>query len=400
MTSVTSMGACGQQRQGPPEVFVAHVVLSLDCGGLERVVLDLIREGCRRGQQAAVICLERPGTLAPDVEALGVEVVSLGKPEGLRLRTIGRLATILKKLAPTVVHTHQIGALFYAGPAAHRVKVPLIVHTEHGKHYGKRRRTRWLGWLAARHAQRFFCVSKDIASEALVHRIVPREKIDVVPNGIDVSRFSGRQDMQRLRDSLGIPRDVPVIGTIGRLHEIKRQDLLLRGFAQLRRRMPDTHLVLVGDGPLKGELEQLARDLGLAGSVHFAGYHRQPEQFLSLMKVFTLTSRSEGMPLVVLEAHAAGLPVVASRVGGLPEMIDHGRTGLLFSSGKEEELVEALFTLLSEPDVARGMGEAGRAHVEALFTVRHMYETYQQHYAGLLAGKASALEPARALGER
>ncbi len=400
MSSITAQETSGQERQGrPEEVFAAHVLLSLDCGGLERVVLDLIREGCRRGQQAAVICLERPGTLAPDVEALGVEVVSVGKPEGLRLRTIGKLATILQRLAPTVVHTHQIGALFYAGSAARRAKIPLIVQTEHGKHYGRRRRTRWLGWVAARHAQRFFCVSKDIASEALAHRIVPREKIDVVPNGIDVSRFSGCQDTRELRDSLGIPENVPVIGTIGRLHEIKRQDLLLRGFAQLRRRIPETHLLLVGDGPLRGELEQLARDLGLAASVHFAGYQSQPEQFLAMMKVFTLTSRSEGMPLVVLEAHAAGLPVVASRVGGLPEMIEHGRTGLLFSSSQEEELVEALFTLLSEPDVARGMGEAGRARVQSRFTVRHMYETYQQHYAGLLAGRASALEPARALGE-
>ncbi|MBV8610094.1 MAG: glycosyltransferase [Singulisphaera sp.] len=371
-------------RGSPPSLLVAHVVLSLDCGGLERVVLDLIRGGAAVGQRTAVIGLERPGVLATEAERSGAAIVCLSKRPGIRPGVIDRVKSTLRELRPDVVHTHQIGALFYAGPAAKGVGIPSIVHTEHGKHFDGRFRTRLLGQLAGRYAAKFFCVSADIASEVLAHRIVPRRKIHVVPNGIDTARFAGHGDAGPLRQSLGIPAGAAVVGTVGRLDVIKRQDLLIRAFVRVGQRISEPHLLLVGDGPLLRDLRELASGLGLLGRVHFVGYQAEPERYLRMMDVFALTSRSEGMPLAVLEAWAAGIPVIASRVGGLPEMIDDGRTGVLFDSGDEDALVEALCGLLTDAGRAGRIGEAGRLRVESLYSLRRMVESYRCHYLELI----------------
>jgi len=145
-------------------LHIAHVVLRLDVGGLERVVLDLVREAQREGHETSVICLERPGVLARSAIELGARVVSLAKRPGLRPGLVKRIARTLAALQPDVVHTHQIGALLYAGRAARRLRLP-VVHTEHGKHYAGRLRTRLLGRLAARSARRIFAVSADILRE-------------------------------------------------------------------------------------------------------------------------------------------------------------------------------------------------------------------------------------------
>jgi glycosyltransferase involved in cell wall biosynthesis len=182
-----------------------------------------------------------------------------------------------------------------------------------------------------------------------------------------------------------------VIGTIGRLSDVKRQDLLLNAFAQVRTRIPGAHLVTVGDGPLMPVLRSLASDLGLEESCHLVGYQAEPANYLHLMDVFALTSRSEGMPLVVLEAWAAGVPVVASRVGGLVELISDGKNGLLFGSGDELALSAALEQLLLRPELGRQMAEEGRRLVESQFGVRRMASVYAAHYQELL-GLGRAVE--------
>jgi glycosyltransferase involved in cell wall biosynthesis len=179
-----------------------------------------------------------------------------------------------------------------------------------------------------------------------------------------------------------------VIGTTGRLSEIKRQDILIRGFAQLRTRVPSARLVIVGDGELRDELGRLAESLGVSHAVHFAGYTTDPQHYHHMFDIFALTSRAEGTPQAVIEAGVAGRPVVASRVGGVPELVEHGETGLLFSSGDETALAEALYRLITDGDFARGLAQAGRCRVEERYDVRRMADDYHHDYLTLRKRRA------------
>jgi glycosyltransferase involved in cell wall biosynthesis len=327
-------------------------------------------------------------------QAAGAEIRCVNKPPGRRPETVDRLREIFDELRPDVIHTHQIGALYYAGPAAKRAGVRAVVHTEHINHSSKRTgvvdrvKIRMLWGLAGRHARRFFGVSQDIVEAAATYGVVPRRKLAVVYNGIDTATFAAtpeaREEAFQAFHSLGICKGQKVIGTVGRLAEVKRHDLLIRGFARVLIDHPATALLIVGDGPERSALEGLADSLGIRDRVHFAGYREQPELLLRGMDVFALASRMEGMPLAILEAWAAGVPVVASRVGGVPALIDHGRTGLLFDSGDEEALAMHLGGLLANPIQARQIGEAGRIQAVAKYDSSVMSSSYNDYYREIL----------------
>lgn len=368
---------------------VVHVVLSLDPGGLERVVIDLVREGRRFGQLASVVCLERLGVLVSELEAARVPAFCVEKRPGLRLGAVGRLRTLFNILQPDVIHTHQIGALFYAGPAARTAGAPVVVHTEHGKHYASRRRTRWLGRLAGLYAQRLFGVSRDIAEELRACRIAAQERIAVAPNGIDLARFRDCAAGAATRREFGIPPSAPLVGAVGRLAEIKRHDLLIHAFVRVRLRIPDARLLLVGDGPGRSSLEKLAARVLPADCIRFAGRQAAPERFLKAMDVMALTSRSEGMPLAVLEAWAAGTPVVATRVGGIPELVADGKTGLLVDFGDVDQLAASIERLLADRPIAAQIAAAASRAAEQ-YSLEQMAANYQRHYDDLLSSPGDA----------
>ncbi|WP_076344162.1 glycosyltransferase [Paludisphaera borealis] len=382
MISIQRDGLPPESKAGP--LRVVHALLSLDVGGLERNVVNQVRLAPSLGQDVTVVCLERPGDLASQAEALGARIICLDKPPGIRLGLIHRIATVLRELGPQVVHTHDVTTLFYTGPAARRAGVPLVVHTEHGRGDYHHFRKRLLGRLAGLYARPFYCLTEDMAAWVTSHRIVPRRKIRLIFNGIDMARFREPCVPDAVRSELGISPESPVIGTVGRLSEIKRQDVLIQAFARIRQRVPSAHLILVGDGPLRQSLGELAVALGLGDGVHFVGFRPHSAPYLRAMDVFALTSRSEGMPQAVLEAQIVGVPVVVNRVGGLPELIDHGRTGLLVEPGNELELAESLLSLLSDPERRRQMSEAGRREVESRYDIGRMADEYHHHYLDLL----------------
>ncbi len=380
---------------GGDALRVTHVVLSLDVGGLERVVLDLVRRGRSLGQRPAVICLERRGELAGDAEAAGAEVICLGKPPGIRPEVVGRIAVALRGLGPGAIHTHQIAALFYAGPAARLLGSRSIVHTEHGDHLARcvgpsaRARARLLRAIAGRQAARFVCVSGAIAESVMQLGAVPRRRVSVVPNGIDTSAGPGPGAAGRAEalGTLGLGPSGPVIGTLGRLAEVKRQDVLIRGFARILPAHPGARLVLIGEGPERPALLELARSLGLGDRVHLAGYRADPERLLATLDAFALTSRSEGMPLAILEAWSAGVPVVASRVGGIPALVRDGVDGLLFEPGDVDGLASRLLGLLGDPALARRIGRAGRSRATSEFDSSIMASAYDRLYREAMAAR-------------
>jgi sugar transferase (PEP-CTERM/EpsH1 system associated) len=372
---------------------------SLDVGGLERNVMNQVKQASRLKQRVTIICLERPGELANLVKENGAEVICLNKPPGIKLGLVSKLKNILRELRPEVVHTHQIATLFYGGPAARLAGVPVVVHTEHGQEkYAQQFKTRMLARIGVYFANTFFCLTEDMAGAIRKNSIAPDRKIRVIFNGIDTAQFLQPCDTKAVRQSLNIPPDAPVIGTCARLTEIKRQDVLIRAFTKVHAQFPAAHLLLVGDGPLRGDLEKLAEAQGLKDVVHFAGYQSPTTPFVQAMSIFALTSRSEGMPQAAIEASVCGLPVVASKVGGLPELIEDGKTGILFPVGDESALAEALCGLLADPQKARAMGDAARQRAVSKFDIARMADDYERHFLEILgsgSGRVHAVAEAR-----
>lgn len=376
------------------EPHIVHGVMSLDVGGLERLVLDLAKLHLRRGWRVTVICVERRGRLSDSIEAMGAEVISLDKPPGRQKSWIAKTRACLQSLAPEIVHTHQIGALCYLGQAARGMPGSRVVHTEHSDHVrhakgvGSKLKNR-LRWRAyGKWADRICCVSDDVAASMGRWGTVPPEKLTVVRNGIDMAVYEDTAQRLAIRAQLGIAQDAWVVGTVGRLHEVKQQDELIRAFAIAGREGSKfqegtrSRLVVVGDGPERDRLERLAKDWAVADRTIFAGYQARPENFYAAMDLFALTSRHEGLPLSILEAWASGLPVVASAVGGIPKLVSDQQTGLLYPSGDVERLRDALDRFYSDSDFAQRIAAAGRCEVRQHYSLQQMAEQYEQCYRG------------------
>jgi len=369
---------------------VLHGVLSLDVGGLERIVVDLASIAAGR-QRVEVVTVERPGMLAEGVRLNGVPVHDLGKPPGRRKDWIAKAEECLTRIRPDVVHTHQIGAAWYLGPAAKRLGIP-VLHTEHGNVFAREPgiraqiKNRLLYRRTAEVVNRFCCVSQEIADAMARWRTVPRSKIRIVPNGVDLGT-DRELSRGKVRGDLGIPDSAWVVGTVGRLHEVKRQDLLLRAAFGLSRRAIDAWVLLVGEGPERKALEALVQELGIAERTRFVGYQSDPRPYLSAMDAFALTSRSEGFPVSLLEAWTCGLPTVCTAVGGIPNIVSDRVDGLLVPSGDVPAIEAALQLLANDPELAQRLGRAGLSRVRQDYSLQRMAETYEGLYRDLVVSR-------------
>jgi glycosyltransferase involved in cell wall biosynthesis len=359
--------------------MIVHGVLSLDVGGLERIVVSLAKYVVARGEAVTVVCVERPGALAPELESIGVKVVSLNKPPGRYASYIVTAEKVLRELQPRVLHTHQIGAAWYLAPAAKRLSVR-VVHTEHGNPFA--RATSWLETMNLRHLMHrtaksidaFAAVSPEIAKTITRFRTVPAAKVTVVPNGIAIVEPTRSRD--KIETSLSIPQGMFIIGSVSRLNEVKRQDILLRAVAKVT----NAWVILVGDGPERDSLERLAEELGIRSRVIFAGYQPQPADFLAAMDVFALTSRSEGFPVSLLEAWAARVPVIVSATGGLRSIVRDGETGWLVPVGDVDAFAAAFEKVRSNRNQSRELAAAGHRELLEHYTLDRMTERYESLY--------------------
>ncbi|AGP42094.1 glycosyltransferase family 4 protein [Sorangium cellulosum] len=372
---------------------VAHVVLSLNVGGLERVVLRLL-ERTARDRFAPIVCaLEEPGALAEELARLGVPLVVLPRRPGLDPGLPVRLSAWLRREGIRLVHTHNPGPHLYGALAAGLARAaslpgrgggPCVIHTKHGRNYPKQKRKVLVNRLAAALTDRVVAVSDDARAVALeVERVDPARVVTIL-NGVDTDVFRPG-DAGAARARLGVPASGYHVGCVARLSPEKDHATLLAAFARLREVRPDAHLTLIGDGPLRPALEEQAARLGLGGAVTFTGTRGDVAELLPAFDVFALASLTEGISLTLIEAAAAGLPIVATRVGGNPEIIEEGSTGLLVSPGAPEPLAAALEAVAAREDRA-AMGERGRARVIERFGLDQMVRAYEALYAEVLGG--------------
>jgi glycosyltransferase involved in cell wall biosynthesis len=364
---------------------IVHILSSFGMGGQERVAYDLAVGQLAAGHHVTALSLAPPpdGPLAAEFRAAGVEVerVARAKP-GLDPVLILRLAWWLRGHHTQLVHTHNRMALIYGAPAG-RLAHAAVVHTKHGNN--PKGGTRLLAAnLAARCADAFVAVSDETAAFARKRREIDERKLLVIPNGIELGRFNPAPAARdRVRRELGIPAGAWVIGTVGRIAPEKNHALLVRAIAPLLG--PETRLVVAGDGPLLPELKALVQSLGVAGFVHLLGVRRDVPDVLNALDTFVLSSDTEGLPLVVLEAMATALPVLSTRVGGVPNVLEEGQTGMLVPVGDEAALRDRAAQLRGDPAGSRALGERARSAAMTKFSAERMKREYLDLYARVLS---------------
>ena len=360
---------------------IAHVLSSYGVGGQERVALDLAIGQKARGHDVSVISLapEPDGAMAQEFAQAGIAVGRVPKRGGLDPTLVPRLALELRRQHIDVVHTHNPLPLIYGAPAARLIGAAAI-HTKHGINPGSRGH-RMLRRAAAKLTHAFVAVSSTTEAQAREQHDAPEAKLHTIPNGIRLDRYAPDAEARAAaRVELGLG-DAWVIGTVGRLDQFKNQAMLVRAAAPLL--SSSVRLVIIGDGDARGDVEAAVAALPDPRWVVLTGRRMDVPKLVHAFDVFALSSKSEGLPLVVPEAMAAGLPIVATSVGGLPSVVDEGVTGLLVPVD-EAAFGAALATLAHDRALARAMGAKGREVALARYSHDRMVDAYLALYARAL----------------
>ena len=387
--------------EGRP-VRVLRVIARLNVGGPALHVTYLARGLAERGYETTLVAgdvARGEASMSFVAEQAGVEIVTLPglsrelSPVRDALAAF-RLARLIRKLRPDVVHTHtaKAGAVGRTAALLAWPRRPVVVHTFHGHvlrgYFGTGGTLvfRAIETLLARASDRLIAVSPEVRDELVALHVATRERFSVVRLGIELEprvRFDGDPDEVRRRH--GIPEGKFVVGWFGRMTAVKRTDDLLTMLAGVRERGVDALLLLVGDGDDRERLEQRAHDLGLARSCLFLGYQEDVAPWYAICDAVVLTSASEGTPVTIIEALAAGRPVVATKVGGVPDVVDEGETGFLVRPHDTHALAERLEILAGDPVRRRAMGDLGRARMLERYAVERLVEDVDALYRELLA---------------
>ena len=361
---------------------VAHVVVGLQVGGLERVVVNLALGTRAHGYAPLVVCLDEPGELAAELTDSEVPVYALHKRPGRDWRTVLRLAALLRRERVSLIHTHNPMPHFHGTLAAMLAGVRARIHTKHGRNYpedrGRVLQNRWLSMAASM----IVPVSGDVNRVVLEIERVPPRKTRLILNGVDTNRYRPPPDKVELDG--GPRRHSFTIGTVARLSPEKDQGMMLSAFALLLEKRADARLIFVGDGPSASELRAHAETLGIAAQVEFRGQRRDIPAQLGAFDLFTLSSQTEGLSMTILEAMASGLPVVATDVGGNRECVQPPECGLIVAPGDPKALAAAWLKVLVDAEAARRMGVASRHRAEAVFSLEQMTARYAHLYDEIL----------------
>ncbi len=352
---------------------VMQIVHALCPGGSEMLASAIATAGVAQGTRMSICALHQGGALEAVLHPAGVTTHALARRPGFQPRVLVRLYRLFRRERVSVVVTHHLAQLFYSAIGA-RLAGSRLLHVEHEFYTlasaTAKRRLR----IAARLAERVVGVSEEIA-EFLVREVgLPPAKVMVIRNGVDVERFA--PPTGRERAALGVPPEVPVIGTVGRLDPVKDHGTLLAAFRLIREAFPATMLVIVGDGEMRPALEASVRVHGLERSVKFLGERADVAALLPGIDVFVLSSINEGLPLALLEAMACARPVVATDVGAAAAVVGGGRTGLLVPPNDPAALAAAAAQLLRDRNSAAHMGATARRLITERYDLRATIVAY------------------------
>lgn len=354
------------------------IAINLDIGGLERLLIELMLELSNRGHRVTLCTLKEPGALAGQLEGTDVRLIPLHKPDGITFKTTLDILKIIKSEKIDIIHTHNGAAHFYGAQAALLSRKPLI-HTKHGRDF-ETLQSNLRNFLSHLASNFVVPVSNETMKVCRDIERCPKNKLRVIINGVNVNPYIEAANSSA-RSFTNESEQPLVIGHVGRLSDVKNQAMMIRVFAQFLNTHPNSQLQIVGDGPNRAQLEDLTKSLGLEGKVIFYGYRSDIPDLTAKFDWFCLSSVSEGLPLVIIEAMAARCPIVSTNVGGLSEIVSDGKTGFLVESRDEDAMLQSWLKLAQSPKNRENFGIAGQKIATEEFGLSNMVNQYEELYA-------------------
>lgn len=385
------INASGQDGASKNKLVIAHVIHRLQVGGLENGLVNLINNMPEDKYRHVIICVKEYTSFKERIKKDDVEYYELHKREGNDLGAHYRLWKILRDIRPTVMHTRNIGTIEYC-VVGKLAGVKYCVHGEHGRDMtdidGSNYKYIYLRRFLSPFINKFIALSKDLESWLIGKVKIPKNKVLQLYNGVDTMRFSPNDNGEpALPDDNGGVLEEFRIGTVGRFSEEKDQFTLIKAFIGLLNKADIQNrklkLILLGDGPLKNKMTDLLKESNALEMADLPGECHDIPSKLRNFDVFVLPSLGEGISNTILEAMATGLPVIATKVGGNPELVIDGVTGFLVEPGDPESMAEKLYLYLKNEDMLKEHGRNARLHAESEFGMDKMVEKYVQIYDSL-----------------
>ncbi|HET9952703.1 MAG TPA: glycosyltransferase [Candidatus Eisenbacteria bacterium] len=387
-------GADPRRNSDSPKLRVLHVIHRLALGGTEYGVIKVVNHLDRDRFQPSICSLLN--AFPEGVAALrsDVPVTSLERAAGFQTSVLYRLADLMRDQRIDIVHSHNWTTYLYAVIAASMARVPVVIHGEHGREtaeVSKETRRRLLERMLAGRVDHFTAVSRDLCEHIATDWKVRRSRIRFIPNGIELARYEKLPELAAARAGMGLPESAQVIGTIGNFRDVKDFASLVAAFAIVRRDRPRARLAMAGIDPDRRFATRMEREMPnwdeLSRSVSFLGVRTDVPQLLAGFDVYVNSSIYEGMSNTILEAMAARRPVVATRVGGTPDLVEDGVTGWMVPSKDPERLAERIAWVLDHPEEGKAMGLAGRRRVEERHSFPEMVAGNARLYEAVYARK-------------
>ena len=362
---------------------LAYVINNLNVGGAEKLLLSTVTKLDKEKYDVIVFSMLAGDQLLQDFKDCGIKVVCLGMKHKRDLSGFWKLYRSFKSKKIQIVHTHLLEADIFGRFAALLAKVPVVISTEHSLNEWKKNPTKLksklrllLDQIAANRSNAIVAISDKIKDHLVRYEKIDPTKIYVIKNGIEIK--DNNSDISSKKEN------AVVIGSVGRLYEEKGYKYLLKAMKEIKSTVPNVKLLIAGDGPLRLSLEKLSADLEISDCISFAGIIHDINTFLKNIDIFVLASIREGIPLALLEAMMMGKPVIATSVGGIPEVVDDGVNGLLVNSANVPELEEAIISLAHNQAKRIEMGKNARAKVLKNFNIDKTVEKISLLYEELL----------------
>jgi len=355
------------------KLTVIHLVEDMKTGGAERVIADIAEGLDSEKYDVRVWCIARGGNTADELAEKGIEVKILGISSYHNPLKILRLKRLLTEAGPDIVHTHGYFASVIGRLSAKKAGIPIIFAHVHSTYWDYKKKHILMERKLSRFTHKIICCSRAVENFVKDIEKVGDGKTLVIYNGVDEERFYPMEDAPSIRTELGIDEKALVVGTVSSLTPHKGHEYLIQAASLVKEELPSAKFLIVGDGPLRTELEDQVKNFSAHPFIMFTGTRKDVPKILSVMEVFVLPSSSrEGLGIAIIEAMAAEKPVVATDIGGIPEAVKKGETGFLVSPGDPGALAKAIIELLQNPGKAKEMGKKGRARFKEKFTRKKM----------------------------